>query len=94
MIYDDLRVIPDVYVKLLQAKTLWKKRIDHERPCETECTLVSMDSVYSTEITPYRSWFLEYKLARVNSVLHGRLWWTRYFRSDGRAIIQFLPGDW
>ena len=31
----------------------------------TEFTIVSL---YSTEITRYRSWFLEYKLTRVNSV--------------------------
>ena len=42
--------------------------INHGRRCGTELTLVSL---YSTELTRYSSWFLEYKLARVNS---GAIW--------------------
>ena len=52
-----------------------RNRIDHGRPSETELTLVRL---YSTEITRYRSWFLEYKLTWVNSVPHRRPWWILY----------------
>ena len=47
--------------------------LDHGHPCGTEFTLVSL---YSTEITCYRSWFLEYNLTRVNS--HRRPCWILY----------------
>ena len=44
--------------------------------CRMEFTRMSL---YSTEITPYRSWFLGYKLTQVNSVPpHGRPWWIVY----------------
>ena len=35
-------------------------------------------SLYSTEITRCDSWFLEYKLTRVNSIPHGCPWWILY----------------
>ena len=41
----------------------------------TEFTLVSL---YSTEITRHHSWFLEYKITRVNSPPHGRPWCILY----------------
>ena len=75
MISDDLRVISDVFMKLTQEKNREKNKIDHERLCETEFTLVSL---YSTEITRYRSWFLEYKRTWVNSVQHWRTWCILY----------------
>ena len=34
--------------------------------------------VFHRKITPYRSWFLEYKLTRMNSVSDGRPWWILY----------------
>ena len=76
MIYDDLRVISDVFMKRSQEKNIGKNRIDHGCLCEMEFTLVSL---YSTEITSCRSWFLEYKLTRPNSVPHGQPWSILYY---------------
>ena len=61
----------------------WKKhcgrnRIDHGHPSGTEFVFVSL---YSTEITRYRSSFLEYKLTWVNIFPHGRPWCILYFFS-------------
>ena len=65
VISDDLRVISDVCLKLSQWKNIVdKNRIDHGRSCGTEFALVNL---YSTEITRYRSRFLEYKLTRMNN---------------------------
>ena len=52
-----------------------RKRIDQGRPCGMVFTLVSL---YSTEITCYRLWFLKYKLTPVNPRPHGRPWWILY----------------
>ena len=60
----DLRVISNVFVKSSQEKHCGSNRINHGHPCGMEFTLMSL---YSTEITQYCSWFLEYKLTRVNS---------------------------
>ena len=80
VISDDSRVISDVFVKLSQAKKhCGINGIDHGRPCGTEFTLVSL---YSTEISHYRSWFLEYKLTPVNSVAHGCPWWILYMQTS------------
>ena len=72
MIADDLRVISDVFVKLSQIKHCGK--IESTMGPRVERT---PDSLYSTEISHYRLWFLEYKLTRVNSV-HGRPWWNLF----------------
>ena len=34
--------------------------------------------LFSTEITCYQPWFLEYKLSWANSALHGHPWWILY----------------
>ena len=68
-IFNDFKVISDVFVKVsLAKKTLWKRYNWSWVPVRMEFTLMSL---YSTEITRYRSWFLAYKLTQVNSVLHG-----------------------
>ena len=70
----------------------WKKhcgrnRIDHGHPCRMEFTLVSL---YSTEITRYHSWFLEYKLTGVNSVLHRHQWWILYILDCIKTAPKFI----
>ena len=81
VISDDLGVIFDVFVKLSQkAKHYGRNEIEHGRTCGTEFTLVSL---YSTEITRNRSWFLEYNLTQVNSVPHAGA-------HDGFSITQTL----
>ena len=52
-------------------------------PVRNGFTLVSL---YSTEITCHRSWFLEYKLTWLNSVSHRRPWWIPYFLSVTEKI--------
>ena len=54
-----------------------RNRIDHGCPCGMELTLVSL---YSTEITCYHSWFLEYKLT------HGRPWWILYISCTANTM--------
>ena len=55
-----------------KKKYCGRNRIDCGCTCGTDFTLMSL---YSTEITCYRSWFLEYKLMRVKSIPHGCPWW-------------------
>ena len=76
VISDDLRVISDVFVNLSQEKNIVEEieSIMGAR-AGTEFTLVSL---YSTEITRHHSWFLEYKITRVNSPPHGRPWCILY----------------
>ena len=57
-----------------------RTKIDHGCPCGKEFTLVSL---YFTEITRYRSWFLKYKLPRVKSVPQGHPWWILYEHHTG-----------
>ena len=78
VIPDDLRVISDAFCEVITGKNIVEEidRFDHRRPCGKEFTLVSL---YSTEIARYHSWFLEYKLTRVNSVPHGRPCWILFF---------------
>ena len=54
-----------------------RNRVDHVRLCGTEFTLLIL---CSTEITRYRSWFLEQKLSQVNFVPHGPPWWILYIQ--------------
>ena len=58
-----------------RKKYCGRNRIDCGCTCGTDFTLMSL---YSTEITCYRSWFLEYKLMRVKSIPHGCPWWILY----------------
>ena len=78
VIANDVRMISDVFVKFSQEKHCGRKRIHHGCLCATEFALVSL---YSTEITHHRQWFLEYKLTRVNPVPHGRQWWIHYLHN-------------
>ena len=72
-----------MFFRSCHRKKCRRNRIDHEHPSGTAFTLVSL---YSTKITGYGSWFLEYKLTRVNSVLHGRPWWFLFILTHwGRA---------
>ena len=48
-------------------------------------------SLYSTEITRYYSWFLEYKLTLVNSVLHGRPLWILYLLHISDKVNTLRP---
>ena len=62
----NFRVISWSFYEVITAnKHCGRNRIDHEYPCGMEFTLVCL---YSTEITRYGSWFLQYKLTRANSV--------------------------
>ena len=61
------------FCEVITGKKHWgRNRIDHGCLCGTEFTLMSL---YSTEITRYTSWFLEYKLTLFP---HGRSWWILY----------------
>ena len=63
VISDDL--ISYDFVELSQEKNIVE---------EVWSIMGALVSLYSTEITRCRSWFLEYKLIRVNSVPHRRSW--------------------
>ena len=70
---------------ITEKKHCGRNRIDHRPLCGTEFTLVSL---YSTEITRYHLWYLEYKLTRVNSIPHGRPWWILYLLAQGYQYHQ------
>ena len=70
-----------------RKKHCGRNRIDHGCPCKMESTLVSL---YSSEITCYCSWFLEYKLTRMNSVPHGCSWWILYITHLVKNIHGFF----
>ena len=66
-------------VKLSQ-KHCGRNKIDQGCPCRTEFILMSL---YSTEITRYCLWFLDYKLTVENSVPQVRPWRILYFTNTG-----------
>ena len=68
-----MTVISNVFVKLSQ---ILKKHWNWSwAPVWNGVHHPSLVSLYSTEITRYYSWFLEYKLTGVNSVPHWRPLW-------------------
>ena len=54
-----------------------------------DLTLVSL---CLTEITRYRSWFLEYKLTWVDSVPDRHPWWILYFHDFTIGSMKIIPG--
>ena len=73
-----------------RKKHCGRNRIDHGRPWGTQFTLVSL---YSAQITRYRSWFLEYKFTRVNSPFHIGLSTSMYviFATE---LFSCSAGEW
>ena len=72
VISNDFRVISDVLWSYHRKKHCGRNRIHYRHPCRMEFTLMSL---YSTEITSYCSWFLEYKLTLVKPILYRHPWW-------------------
>ena len=66
------------FCNVTTSKRLWKK---FYRPWAPIRNSVHPREFVSTKITSYCLWFLENKLIWMNSVLHGRSWWTLYFIS-------------
>ena len=67
-----------------------RNKIDHGCPCGMEFTLVSL---YSTEITHYRLWLVEYKLTQVNSVPHGHPLWNLYVHTAEKCWHETQPWE-